>query len=190
MKQQQIRLIILSFVLVFLVNSTVNGKPISEKMKVVPPESFVRTFLGMCAQNPGKYGKIIEIAKSFRFGNIPERMIAGFAPQDPNAEWKGVIVLEGEGAPYFIGVSKGRLNRRVMTTCVIANPFISSRSVTKFLKLFANLSNPLQDRKSAGQRHRVWLTDHWTKNSFISLTDSEPMGISGVTIAFTSPLDE
>jgi len=94
--KHHIRLIFLSFVLVFFANGTVNGKPLSEKMKAVSPDSFVRTFLGMCAQNPGKYRKIIEISKSFQFGNIPERMIAGFAPQDPNAEWKGVIVLEGE----------------------------------------------------------------------------------------------
>lgn len=170
--------------------NTALGETIATRMKVVSPKDFVRVFLGICAQNPGKYNRVMEIAKSFRFRKIPEQMAAGLAPQDSKVEWTGVIVIEGKGSPYAIGVSKARMNRRIMATCTISNPFIDSKKVATALKSFAGLTKPTQDQRVAGQRYRIWLTDNWAKDSFVSLTDAEPMGLSGVTIAFVSPLEE
>ena len=159
----------------------------SERAAAVSGEDFVRAFLGNCALNAGNFDIVIAAAEAFGFADLPEEMKPMLAPQDPQAEFVGYYVQSGDGAPYFLGVSKGDLEGRSFTICSIANPYIETTKVVSALEKFAATGVPDHDETAMGQRYRVWFVDEWSQDAFISLTDAEPMGYGGATLAMSAP---
>lgn len=161
-----------------------------ERMKLVSGKSFVRAFLGMCAQNPGQYDRAVKMAKLLKFRNIPAKLKSIFGPMAADAEWKGYIVMEGDASPYFFGVSRAKSGSNLNVICAVSNPFIDISKVVSALSEFAELKQPIQDKKEMGQRYRLWPTESWSKDSYIFMTDSGPMGVDGVTLGFIAPNSE
>jgi len=159
----------------------------SERAAEVSGESFVRAFLGHCAQNAGNFDIVIAAAKALGFADLPEEMKPLLAPRDPQAEFVGYYAQSGDGAPYLLGVAKGDLEGRSFTICSIANPNIETTQVVSALQKFADTGAPDHDESAMGQRYRVWFVDEWSKDAFISLTDGEPMGYGGATLAMSAP---
>lgn len=159
----------------------------SERAAAVSGEDFVRAFLGNCAQNAGNFDIVIAAAEAFDFADLPEEMEPLLAPQDPQAEFVGYYAQSGDGAPYFLGVARGDLEGRSFTICSIANPYIETAQVVSALESFANTGVPDHDESAMGQRYRVWFVDEWSQDAFISLTDAEPMGYGGATLAISAP---
>jgi hypothetical protein len=159
----------------------------SERASKVTGQDFVRAFLGMCALNAGQYDRIIQIANSLDFEDLPEKMKPLIAPTDPKAEFTGFYAPTGAGAPYFLGLSRGVANGKTMISCAISNPYIETAQVVLALKKIAKIGNPIFEETSMGQRYRVWKTHQQVPNSIISLTDAEPMGYGGATLGITSP---
>ena len=159
----------------------------SERAAVVSGEDFVRAFLGNCAQNAGLFERVISAAEALGFADLPEEMRPLIAPQDPNAEFVGFYAQSGDGAPYFLGVAKGDLEGRSFTICSIANPYIETAQVVSALEGFANIGVPNHDESAMGQRYRIWSVDEWSDGAFVSLTDAEPMGLGGATLAISAP---
>jgi hypothetical protein len=69
----------------------------------------------------------------------------------------------------------------------IANPYIETAQVVSALENFVGTGVPDHDESAMGQRYRVWLVDEWSQDAFISLTDAEPMGYGGATLAISAP---
>ncbi|MYE01450.1 MAG: hypothetical protein F4Y03_09235 [Alphaproteobacteria bacterium] len=159
-----------------------------EKMKTVPSASFVRAFLGHCAQNPGQCERVTKMARAFGTQDLPASMVPLMAPQDQNAQFEGFIVLDGEGAPFLFGVSKGIANGVRMCTCAVANPYANAAEVASTLVEFSGLGRPSLDEATMGQRFRLWSTNGWARGSHISLTDAGPSGLGGVTLGMIAPL--
>jgi len=147
----------------------------------------VRAFLGNCAQNPGNFEIVIDASKAMNFKDLPEEMKPLLAPPDPDAKFVGFFADSGEGAPYFIGVSMGEIEAEKFVTCTIANPYINTSEVVAALEIFAQLTRPDHDETAMGQRYRFWSTNDWSQGSSISLTDAEPMGYGGATLAMIAP---
>lgn len=159
----------------------------SERAAAVSGEDFVRAFLGNCAQNAGNFDIVIAAAEVLGFSDLPVEMKPLLAPRDPRAEFVGYYAQSGDGAPYFLGVAKGDLDGRSFTICSIANPYIETAQVVSALEKFADIDAPDHDESAMGQRYRVWLVDEWSADAFISLTDAEPMGYGGATLAISAP---
>lgn len=159
----------------------------SEQAAAVSGEDFVRAFLGNCAQNAGNFDIVIAAAEALGFADLPEEMKPLLAPQDPEAEFVGYYAQSGDGAPYFLGVAKGDLEGRSFTICSVANPYIETAQVVSALEKFAATGVPDHDESAMGQRYRVWFVDEWSQDAFISLTDAEPMGYGGATLAMSAP---
>jgi hypothetical protein len=159
----------------------------SERAAVVSGEDFVRAFLGNCAQNAGLFDRVISAAEALGFLDLPEEMKPLIAPQDPNAEFVGFYAQSGDGAPYFLGVARGDLDGRSFAICSITNPYVETALVVSALENFADVGVPDHDESAMGQRYRVWLVDEWSEDAFISLTDAEPMGYRGATLAISAP---
>lgn len=164
-----------------------NGQTLSERAAGVSGESFVRAFLGNCAQTPGNFDIVVNASKAMNFKDLPEEMKPLLAPQDPNANFVGFFADSGEAAPYFIGVSTGEIETGKFVTCAIANPYINTAEVVAALESFAQLTRPDHDETAMGQRYRFWSTNDWSQGSSISLTDAEPMGYGGATLAMIAP---
>lgn len=79
------------------------------------------------------------------------------------------------------------MDGRTLTICSIANPYIETAQVVSALENFADIGAPDHDESLMGQRYRVWLVDEWSEDAFISLTDAEPMGYRGATLAISAP---
>jgi hypothetical protein len=126
-------------------------------------------------------------AEALGFLDLPEEMKPLIAPQDPNAEFVGFYAQSGDGAPYFLGVARGDLDGRSFAICSITNPYVETALVVSALENFADVGVPDHDESAMGQRYRVWLVDEWSEDAFISLTDAEPMGYRGATLAISAP---
>jgi len=163
------------------------AQSISEQAAAVSGEDFVRAFLGQCGQNAGYFRRVIEAAEALKLADLPESMRPLVAPQDPRAEFVGFYANTGIGAPYFLGVSKGDFRNRSFITCAVANPYVDASSVASALAQFARVGSPDHDETTMGQRYRVWSVDGWLQEAFISLTDAEPMGHDGATVAISAP---
>jgi len=159
----------------------------SERAAAVSGEDFVRAFLGNCAQNAGYFDRVISAAEALGFADLPEEVKPLIAPQDPNAEFVGFYARSGDGAPYFLGLAKADFDGQSFTICTISNPYIETANVVSAIENFANIGTPDHDDLSMGQRYRVWLVNEWLEDAFISLTDAEPMGYDGATLAISAP---
>ncbi len=164
-----------------------NAQTASERAAAVSGADFVRAFLGNCAQNAGNFDIVITAAEALGFADLPEEMKPLVAPQDPQAEFVGYYAQSGDGAPYFLGVAKGDLEGRSFTICAIANPYIETAQVVSALDEFIGTGIPDHDESALGQRYRVWFIDEVSQDAFISLTDAEPMGYGGATLAISAP---
>jgi hypothetical protein len=162
----------------------------SEKAAEVSGDDFVRAFLGNCAQNAGYFDRVIEAAKALEFADLPDEMRPLMAPQDPQAEFVGYYAQSGLGSPYFLGVAKGDLEGRIFAICTVSNPYIDTPQVVSALQKFADVGVPDNDDSEMGQRYRIWFMDKVAAGAFISLTDAEPMGYGGATLAIAAPLIE
>jgi len=178
------------FILYLLAPLHTRAQPLSERAAAVSGDDFSRAFLGNCAQNVGHYRRVIDAAKALGFADLPDSMRPLIAPKDPKAAFVGFFVQSGDGAPYFLGVSKGTLNGKTIVTCAISNPYIDVKKVVSSITHFMNLKSPNEDETSMGQRYRIWRIDDVASDAFVSLTDAQPMGYGGVTIAISAPLNE
>lgn len=167
--------------------STADAQTMADRSANVSGESFVRAFLGNCAQNAGNFNQVVNASKALGFATLPEKMRPLVAPQDPNAETMGFFVQTGEGAPYLLGVSKAEVEGKSLTSCTVANPYIETTEVVSALQLFAKTGIPDVDETAMGQRYRVWRVNRWLQGAFISLTDAEPMGYGGASLSMTAP---
>jgi hypothetical protein len=158
-----------------------------ERAAEVSGESFVRAFLGNCAQNMGNFDIIVKAGKALGFTDLPEEMKPLLAPQDSNAKFVGYYAQSGDGAPYFLGVTKADLEGRSFTICAVSNPYIETAQVVSALEKMASIGAPDNDESAMGQRYRVWLVNQWSQGAFISLTDAEPMGYGGATLSMAAP---
>ncbi len=153
----------------------------------VSGESFVRAFIGNCGQNPGNFDLVVGIAEGIEAQEIPDEMRAMMAPQDPSAEFKGYFVQTGEGAPYMLGVSRSMSDGQMMVSCVVANPNIDTSSVVSAIESIISPGALEFDETQMGQRMRIWLTEDSAAGSYMALTDGEPMGYEGATLAMVAP---
>lgn len=169
------------------ITTTANAQTIAERSANISGEAFVRAFLGNCAQNAGNFDIVVNASKTLGFADLPEGMRPLVAPQDPNAEFVGFFVQTGEGAPYFLGVSKSDVEGQSLISCTVANPYIETAEVVSALQSFAQTGLPDVDETAMGQRYRVWLVNQWVQGAFISLTDAEPMGYDGATLSIIAP---
>ena len=169
------------------ISATADAQTIAERSADVSGESFVRAFLGNCAQNAGNFNLVVNASKALGFADLPERMRPLVAPQDPNAEFIGFFVQTGEGAPYLLGVSKSDVEGQSLTSCTVANPYIETAEVVSALQSFAQTGIPDVDETAMGQRYRVWLVNQYVQGAFISLTDAEPMGYDGASLSIIAP---
>ncbi len=169
------------------ISSTADAQTIADQSADVSGETFVRAFLGNCAQNAGNFNQVVNASKALGFSAQPERMRPLVAPQDPNAIFMGFFAQTGEGAPYLLGVSKAEVEGQSLTSCTVANPYIETIEVVSALQLFAKTGIPDVDETAMGQRYRVWRVNRWVQGAFISLTDAEPMGYGGASLSMTAP---
>ena len=167
-----------------------SAQSLSERSKAASAEDFVRAFLGHCAQNAGYGGRTVAAAKTLGLGAVPEELAPLYAPLNPAAKFEGFFVNEGEGAPYFLGVTFALFEGQEMDTCAVANPYIETQKVVEALLSFAKLGQPDEDETQMGQRSRLWFTDDFAQGSFIILTDAEPMGYGGATLSISAPSEK
>jgi hypothetical protein len=172
---------------VLLVPLMTSAQTASERAAKVSGDDFVRAFLGNCAQSPGDFDRIVSASKALGFADLPEEMKPLMAPQDPKAEFVGYYAETGEAAPYFVGVSRSVVDGQSFTACAIANPYIDTAEVVSALQSFLQLGDPADDETAMGQRYRIWIADELPQGSYISLTDAEPMGYGGATLALLAP---
>ncbi|MEP1558049.1 MAG: hypothetical protein ABJJ90_15105 [Lentilitoribacter sp.] len=116
-----------------VVSNEVSAQSLSEASQRVTGEAFVRAFLGHCDQNAGDIERVVSAAKSLGYRDLPDEMKPLIAPQDPYAEFDGFIALKGEGAPFFLGVSKAAFNGKPYVTCALGNPYIETAQVVSAL---------------------------------------------------------
>ena len=114
----------------------------TESERAASGESFVRAFLGNCALNAGNFDRIVTTADALEYSDLPEKLKPLFAPQNSLVEFSGYYIKSGDGAPFFLGVSKGNFKGRLFVNCTISNPYIETAEVVSALQKFADTGDP------------------------------------------------
>ena len=179
--------VVFAAVICVFVTNSVSAQSLTERSKAASAEGFVRAFLGYCGQEAGRGNKIVSLAKALGLGPLPDEMAALCAPPNPDVRVECFFENEGDGAPYFLGVTFQVIEGQEMTTCTVANPYIETEKVVAALSIFANLNEPDQQETQMGQRVRLWSTEEVAQSSFVVLNDSEPMGNGGATLSLVAP---
>lgn len=175
---------------ILLSTSTAFPNSLIDPQKGMKSDSFVKAFLSLCAHSIGQYDRTLEISKIYTQQEIPEEFIPVLRPADPKAEFVGYILMDIIESPLVFGVSRGEIDGEVLVSCAVSNPFISVDAVLKDLKIIANLGKPDYDKIEMGQRYRLWDTNFWVQDSFISMTDISPMDEDGVTLGIIGSVDD
>ena len=184
MKMRLMSLLLLGAILLASPSASQN---ISDRASKVSGEDFVRAFVGNCGLNAGNIDLVIASAKALNFAPLPEQFKPLMAPQDPNAEFSGFLVLDGDGSPYLLGVSRSVSDGKTMEACAVANPYIKTSTVVSALSKIVGLGTADEDESQMGQRYRLWATAKWMAGSYVMLTDAEPMGLDGATLGIVAP---
>jgi len=151
---------------------------------------LARAFVGHCITNAGRNDKIESSAEVFGYEELSGAKAQMFAPQDPNARFRGWMVKDDLSPLYALGISWSERNGIEMSNCDVANPDLDSEEVLRELQKIITMGNTRFDDDDAGQRYRIWGTDNIAPNSFISLIDAKKLGIDGGTFAFSSPTEK
>lgn len=163
------------------------SETLGELARLVEPRAFVNAFVGYCGQNPGRLDIIGQAAEVSGFMPIPDDLEFMIAPASPDAHFAGWLVMEGQGAPFLLGISEADWDGEVYQTCVVANPFMASETTILRLEELMGLKAVLADETEAGQRLRIWDASHVLDGTFISLTDIGALDQGGTTIGISAP---
>lgn len=160
---------------------------VGDKFRVVEPRSFVTAFLGHCVQNPGRLDKVGAAATALGYAETPEPFWTMLGPQEVDAHYHSWFVVEGDGAPYFLGISEGQFDSETYQICAVSNPFMEAENAIAVLKEFMELPEANSDETIAGSRTRLWLTPRILDGAYVSANDIGEMGSDGVTLAIGAP---
>ena len=163
------------------------GQSLSERSEAVTGDAFLSAFLGHCAQNAGNIERVSEAAEALGYSALPQMFEPLVAPQNPDAEFEGFLVTEGEGAPYLLGISAATEQGELLHTCSVANPFLPSEQLESAVDHWHEIGDPDEEQVVAGQRYRIWFVNHIADRAFVGIVDATPMGMPGATISITAP---
>ena len=153
-------------------------------------DELVKIFIGHCVLNAGRIDKTEAAATALEYEELSEEMAMALAPQDPNVEFKGWIVRDELSSPYALGISWSERDDEEISNCVVSSTNVDTEATLSALHVLIQFDEPRFDHEEAGQRYRIWGTDHITANSFITLIDANKLGIPGGTFSFSAPTEQ
>jgi len=153
----------------------------------LPEEDVAIAFIAHCVLNAGRIDKVEAAARVFDYELLQPDQAIMLAPQDPNAYFKGWLVRKGQGAPYFLGVAEGVMNREVLSTCSVSIGEYDTDLIETHLRAHVNIGRLISEDRSGGQRWRLWDASAIAKGALISITDAKNLGLEGGTFSFSSP---
>ena len=133
------------------------GVTVGDMFRAVKPSDLVSAFLGHCVHNPGRLDKVEAAADALGYATTPEPFWTMLSPQAADALYHSWFVIEGEGAPFLLGISEGPFENELYQICAVSNPFLNADDVLESLKKFVQLDDQFADEVIAGQRTRTWI---------------------------------
>lgn len=142
---------------------------------------FTEFFVGACLRALLDIERMKAAARVMEWKPLNGDVAAMIAPVDPNAEWQGWAVPEGDDL-FMFGVSEGSLGSRKASICTTSAGELDQERLVQELQASLNLKL-IVDETDALQRARGWETSIDGQKLIVNLTTLSNSRMSPITLA-------